>query len=101
MFNASSFVYDRNLDGDDYIKMASGVSRSADEGSIYVIHPDGTSEPLSAGWFSASVDIQAGDTIVVPLFIKELNTLDVWDSVARILTSFAITAATMQTIGIF
>ncbi|HIC12073.1 MAG TPA: hypothetical protein EYO75_01605, partial [Sulfurimonas sp.] len=101
VFNSSSFVYDSNLDGDDYIKMASGVSRSADEGSIYVIHPDGTSEPLSAGWFSASVDIQAGDTIVVPLFIKELNTLDVWDSVARILTSFAITAATMQTIGIF
>ncbi|MDF1878586.1 SLBB domain-containing protein [Sulfurimonas sp. SAG-AH-194-C20] len=100
VFNSSSFVYDSELDADEYIKMASGLSRAADEDSIYVIHADGRSELLSGGFFSASVKIQKGDTIVVPLYIKETNTLDIWDSVSRILASFAITVASLNTLGV-
>ena len=100
VFNPSSFVYNSELDTEDYIRMASGVSRLADEENIYVVHADGTSEPLSRGWVSKSVQIQKGDSIVVPIFIKEDNKLDVWDSVSKILASFAITAATLNTLGI-
>ncbi|MBL1244498.1 MAG: SLBB domain-containing protein [Sulfurimonas sp.] len=100
VFNSTSFVYNSKLDAEAYIKMASGLSRSADEDSIYVIHADGRSELLSSGWFSASVTIQKGDTIVVPLYIKETNKLEVWDSVSRIFASFAITVATINTLGI-
>jgi protein involved in polysaccharide export with SLBB domain len=102
VFNPTSFVYNKDLTAEDYIKMASGLSRSADEDSIYVIHANGMSEPLNSGWMSSgSVKIAKGDTIVVPLYIKEYNTLELWDSVSRILASFAITAATLTTLGVF
>ncbi len=102
VFNPTSFVYNDDLDGEDYIKLASGFSQGADESSVYVIHADGTSEPIVSGWwiFSSYADIQKGDTVVVPLYIKEYNQLEVWDSVSKILASFAITAATMNTLGV-
>ena len=100
VFNPTSFVYSSEFDADEYIAMASGLSRSADEGSIYIIHANGTSELLDSGWFSGSVKIHKGDTIVVPLYIKEYNTLEVWNSVARVLSSFAVTAAALSTLGV-
>jgi len=101
VFNPTSFVYNDTLSAEDYIDMASGLSRSADGGSVYVIHANGTSEPIENGWFSSEVKIAKGDTIVVPLYIKEYNTLEVWNSVARVLSSFAVTAAALTTIGVF
>ncbi len=100
VFNPTSFVYNEVLSSEDYIEMASGLSRAADEGSIYIIHANGMSEPLNAGWFSANAEIKKGDTIVVPVYIKEINTLEIWDSVSRVLASFAVTAAALSTLGV-
>jgi protein involved in polysaccharide export with SLBB domain len=100
VFNPTSFVYNQEKSLEDYIAMASGYSRTADESSVYVIHADGTSEPIYGGWFSAAVEIKKGDTIVVPIYIKENNALDVWDSVAKILASFALTAAAVNSLGV-
>ncbi len=100
VFNPTSFVFDAVKSVDDYIAMASGLSRSADASNIYVVHANGISEPVNKSWFSTPIEIQKGDTIVVPVYIKETNNLDLWDSVSRILASFAITAATMHTLGV-
>jgi len=103
VFNPTSFVYNSGLDTKDYINEASGLARGADEDRIYVVHADGTSEPAVHGWwiFSSATAIKKGDTIVVPMYIKEYNQLDLWESVSKIMASFAITAATLQTIGVF
>ena len=102
VFNPTSFIYNSDLSAEDYIEMASGLSRSADEDSIYVIHADGTSEPIKSGWwiFASSVEIKKGDTIVAPVFIKEDRYLDIWSSIAKIMSSFAITAASLNTLGL-
>jgi len=100
VFNPTSFVYNEETSLEDYIAMASGYSRTADESSVYIIHADGTSEPIYGGWFSSAVEINKGDTIVVPIYIKENNTLDIWDSVAKILASFALTAAAVNSLGV-
>ena len=100
VFNPTSFVYNSEKSVDEYINMASGFARAADESRVYVIHADGTSEPIDTGWFSSSVKVQKGDTIVVPIYIKEYDTLEVADTVARILTSFALTAASLSTLGV-
>ena len=100
VFNPSSFIYNKNLDADDYINLASGYSRAADDDKIYVIHADGTSEPINAGWFSADATIRKGDTIVAPIYIKEQNQLDVWNSIAKIFSSFALTAAAVNSLGV-
>ncbi|MEA1982555.1 MAG: SLBB domain-containing protein, partial [Campylobacterota bacterium] len=100
VFNPTSFVFNAEYDSEEYIELASGLTRAADGSSIYVIHADGTSEPIDSGWFSSNIDIAKGDTIVVPIYIKEYNTLEIWDSVAKILSSFALTAAAVNSLGI-
>ncbi|MBU0721354.1 SLBB domain-containing protein [bacterium] len=100
VFNPSSFVHDSSLDMEAYIALASGLSRSADSDRIYVIHADGTSEPVENGWFSASSAIKKGDTIVVPMYIKEYNQIELWDSVSKIMSNFALTAAAINSLGI-
>jgi protein involved in polysaccharide export with SLBB domain len=101
VFNPTSFVYNSNLSVENYIQMASGFTRGADQESVYVVHADGTSEPIHSGWLLGSVEVKKGDTIVVPLYIKEYNQLDLWESVSKIMASFAITAATLTTLGVF
>ena len=102
VFNPASFVYDPNINANQYIELASGYTRAADANRAYVIHADGTSEPAVSGWwiFSSTLNIKNGDTIVVPIYIQEYNQLELWDSVSRILASFAITAATLNTLGV-
>lgn len=102
VFNPTSFVYDSSKDSFEYIELASGFSRAADTARVYVIHADGTSEPISGGLFGFnSVDINKGDTIVVPIYMKEYDTIGLWDSVSKILSSFALTAAAVNSLGIF
>jgi len=100
VFNPTSFVYYEGITIDEYISLASGLTKAADMDSIYIIRADGTSEPIENGWFSASVEVKKGDTIVVPIFIKENNALDIWNSVAKVLSSFALTAAAINSLGV-
>ena len=104
VMNPTSFIYNKALSANDYIQLASGMTQSADKDRIYVIHPNGNSEPICSSvlfFFQSCIDIQKGDTIVVPLYIKEYNGLDVWESVSKIMASFAVTAATLTTLGVF
>lgn len=100
VFNPTSFVYNSDNDVDNYIDMASGYSRGADKDRVYVIHADGTSEPIDSGWLSLGLDVQKGDTIVVPLYIKEYDSLEIADSIATIMASFALTVAAVNSLGV-
>lgn len=101
VYNPSSFIFDSKNSVDDYIKFASGLSTGADKGKIYIIHADGSSEPINNGWFHTSVKVAKGDTIVVPLYIQEYSNLDVWTSISGIFSNFAVTAASLKAIGAF
>ncbi|MGB3962773.1 MAG: hypothetical protein WBK95_11100, partial [Sulfurimonas sp.] len=100
VFNPSSFIYNSELDTEGYVSLASGYSRAADTDRVYVIHADGTSEPINSGLFGGEITIKKGDTIVVPIYIQEYNSLEIWDSVSKILSNFALTAAAVNSLGI-
>ncbi|DAB29428.1 MAG TPA: hypothetical protein CFH84_09535, partial [Sulfurimonas sp. UBA12504] len=100
VFNPSSFIYNSELDTEGYVSLASGYSRAADTDRVYVIHADGTSEPIDSGLFGGEITIKKGDTIVVPIYIQEYNNLEIWDSVSKILSNFALTAAAVNSLGI-
>ncbi|MDD3059941.1 MAG: SLBB domain-containing protein [Sulfurimonas sp.] len=100
VFNPSSFIYNSELDTEGYVSLASGYSRAADTDRVYVIHADGTSEPINSGLFGGEITIKKGDTIVVPIYIQEYNSLEIWDSVSKILSNFALTAAAANSLGI-
>ena len=100
IFNPNAFVFDRTKSVSDYITMAGGYLKSADAENVYIIHANGNSEKLHNGWLSSNVKLAKGDTVVIPLYIKEYSSLAIWTSVSQILSQFAITAAAFNTLGI-
>ena len=78
VFNAGSFLWFDSRTMDDYMRLAGGPTRGADDGSAFVIRANGSvvSNLQSKGWFSSrssqfvGLNTQPGDTIFVP---EEIN----------------------------
>lgn len=77
VFNAASYLFmpDRTLD--DYLHLAGGPTKGADEGSVFVVRANGNviSSRQSATWFGRGSGIgglkaEPGDTVFVP---EEMN----------------------------
>lgn len=73
VFNAASYLHLPGKNLDDYLRLAGGPTRGADEGSIFVIRANGNvvSARQSAGWFARRGDLaqlkaEPGDTVFVP-----------------------------------
>ena len=100
---ASSFLFQEDLTISDYLAQSGGLSKLADEDSIFVVHADGSIEKYNTGFFGvsdANIKIKPGDTIVVPMDVERVNPLVTWTAISKVLANFAVTAATLKTIGI-
>ena len=96
-----SFIYQEGKSIKDYINMAGGTTKRADTKSIFIVQGDGSIQHYKLGLFSSSnINVQPGATIVVPMDVERVNPLLTWNSVASILANFAVTAATLKTIGV-
>lgn len=78
VFNTGSFLWSDSRTMDDYMRLAGGPTKGADETSAFVIRANGSvvSNLQSKGWFSSrssqftGLTTQPGDTIFVP---EEIN----------------------------
>jgi protein involved in polysaccharide export with SLBB domain len=77
VFNGGSYLYASSRSVDDYLNLAGGPTRGADQGSVFVIRANGSvvSSPQGRGWFVSRRDLTAvraepGDTVFVP---EEIN----------------------------
>jgi polysaccharide biosynthesis/export protein len=86
----TSHLYRKNLSRDDYIAMSGGVTQRADKGRIYVVRADGSVVPTTSRWFSGDVQMEPGDTVVVPLNAEHMPPLPLWQAVSQILYNVAI-----------
>lgn len=95
--SATSHLYHRELSRNDYIALSGGLTPRADDDRIYVVRADGsvvTGERKT--WFSSSVDIHNGDTIVAPLDTERMRPLPFWTAVTTIIYNLAIAAAAVN-----
>ncbi|MDD5168036.1 MAG: SLBB domain-containing protein [Syntrophales bacterium] len=107
VMSESSHIYSDNLDYRDYISLAGGPSRYADEGNIFVIKVDGSARKLSRGmigwsdrrarWEFAEFgqvvkEIEPGDVIVVPEKIATIAWLREIRDITQILMNTAVVA---------
>ena len=105
-----TFVRLENMGYEDYIRMAGGYSRYADESNAFVMKVDGGARKLGSGyvnwnplkkrwessWFSdASDTIEAGDTIIVPEKLDRTAWLRQFRDIAQIVGNIGLTAATV------
>jgi protein involved in polysaccharide export with SLBB domain len=98
--SATSHLFRKDLDRDNYIAMSGGFTPRADDDRIYIVRADGSVVTRSSGaWFSSSVDMQPGDTIVVPLDTERMRPLPFWTAVTTIIYNVAIAAAAVNSFG--
>jgi protein involved in polysaccharide export with SLBB domain len=96
----TSHLFLPGLGRDDYIEMSGGLTRRADKKLIYVVRASGSVVTNKRSrWFrrGRQAEIQAGDTIVVPLETDKIRPIVFWTSVTQILYQAAIAVAAIQT----
>jgi hypothetical protein len=89
----TSHLYRPGLSRDDYIAMSGGETARADHGRVYVVRADGSVVAHGGGgWFrnSRNIEIEPGDTVVVPLNAEHLPPLPLWQAVTQILYNVSI-----------
>ncbi|MBI5740369.1 MAG: SLBB domain-containing protein [Nitrospirae bacterium] len=114
VMSRGSYIYSERLDFGDYVEMAGGYTRYADEGSVYVLKVDGSARKLSKGrfnWNSSKSrwemsgfgedikDIEPGDTIVVPEKLERVAWMRETKDISQIL--FQIAATTGVVVALF
>ena len=98
VFNGGSYLWSGSRNFDDYLRLAGGPTRGADEGSVFVIRANGSvvSNLQSQGWFSTrssefvGTAAQPGDTIFVPEEINKTTFIQGAKDWTQILYQFGI-----------
>ena len=101
VMSPTAVIYD-NDDVLSYISKVGGMTPIADDDQIYVVHANGEAERFGGGLFlSAQVSIKPGDVIVVPQVLVNSTGMQVAKDISSILYQFAVTAASLKTVGAF
>ena len=98
--NSTAHLFRSGLTRDDYLNLSGGLTNRADSGRVYVVRADGSVVTGKSGWFDrrAKLDIQPGDTIVVPMDTERLPPLPLWQAVTGILYNAAVAVAAISSL---
>jgi protein involved in polysaccharide export with SLBB domain len=96
----TSHFFDEKLNVKDYLERSGGLKFNADKKRIYVVKANGrVFRPKNRGWFKRSdVELNPGDTIIVPLDTTRVDKLTVWASVTRIMYEAALGVAALSSL---
>ena len=94
----SSFVYNKKYAIDDYITLAAGMTRLADEDNIYIVRANGLVDIPSGNWFKfgASRVLREGDAIIVPVDYSYRAPLPFYRDVISIVYQGAVAIAAIS-----
>ena len=97
--NPANITYTSKLKVKDYLEYAGGLKRSAYD-ELVIIDPDGKSHIYKTNLlsFSSNIDIYPGSIIYAPRDIGKLSSLSYVAAVSPVLSSLALTLASLNTI---
>ena len=106
VFNGGSYLYSGSRSIDDYMNLAGGPTRGADQSSVFVIRANGSvvSSQQGKGWFSsrrelAAVKAEAGDTVFVPEEFNKTTFVQDAKDWTQIMYQFFLGVAGLKAIG--
>ena len=100
VLNPASYTVRPSLSIDDYIQLAGGYARFADDDHTFVVYPDGTTRKAESGLFDfGSPVVPPGSVIVVPRDLTPFNYNMFISDVTKVLSNLAVTAASLSVIG--
>lgn len=97
--NSTAHVWRRGAGRDEYLDLSGGLTQRADRSRIYVVRTNGSVVRNGTGgrWFqSGGVELQPGDTIVVPLDTERMRPLPLWTAVTTIIYNLAVAVAAVN-----
>jgi protein involved in polysaccharide export with SLBB domain len=101
VMSPTAVIYDDD-DVMSYIARVGGFTPIADDDHIYVVHANGEAQKYGGDLFlSAQASVRPGDVIVVPQVLVTSTGMQVAKDISSILYQFAITAASLKTVGAF
>ncbi|ABM00470.1 SLBB domain-containing protein [Shewanella amazonensis] len=93
----STHRYKKGFTFDQYLELAGGPRKRADDDRAYILRADGSvAMPGSSYWFSTDEEMQPGDTIVMPLDTEYKDNLTLWSQVTQIIYNTAVAVATIS-----
>lgn len=100
VLNPIAFEYSETINVRTAIASAGGYQDYADKGKVYVIKANGTIERAKRNIFVKNVNLEPGDTIIVPRKIITNNPgIDALLPVTKILSDLAFSAAALETLS--
>jgi polysaccharide export outer membrane protein len=92
-----SYSYQPGMTVGEYIKKAGGFAQFANDDLTFIVMPDGSARRIETSWlnFDAATSLPPGSTIVVPRDLAPLFTRQVILDVTSIMSSFAVTIASL------
>ncbi|MCC5450264.1 SLBB domain-containing protein [Rheinheimera sp. UJ51] len=93
-----SHRFRNGLSVSEYLALAGGPRKRADQERVFVIRADGSVMiPSQSRWFSAVNDeLRPGDTIIMPLDTEYKDSLSVWAQVTQIFYQTAVAIAALN-----
>ncbi len=98
VLNSSSFIFDSDMNYNDYIEASGGYTSFANKRAAFIIRSNGESTPVGNNIFSGQAQIYAGDTIVIPRDLNQLEALPLISMATKIISDIAFSAASLNAI---
>ena len=101
VLNQTSYNFDPKLSVSDYLELSGGFSRSTNETKVILIHPNGTAKTIQFGFLIllSEEQILPGSLVYVPQYIGKVDGISLAAAVAPILSSFALSVASLNSIN--
>lgn len=80
--------FQSDLSLDEYIRLSAGMTKRADEEGIYIIKANGSvviPDTSLTSFASVRTDIEAGDTIIVPVNAEYKDSIPLWRDITQII----------------
>lgn len=97
VYNQAALLFRRDFSPDDYVALAGGTTRFADESHIYVIRANGEVDAHHSAWRRKQV--YPGDTIVVPQELEQFHLIDSMLDWSRVAANVGLTLAAFKAVG--
>ncbi|HEX7044771.1 MAG TPA: SLBB domain-containing protein [Burkholderiales bacterium] len=100
VYHPTSHVYVPGRTVDDYLALSGGATERAHRRATFVVHADGSVTP-PRGWFADAASVGPGDTVIVPVKVDRVSNLKLFTDISTILFQLSVTAAALDSIGVF
>ena len=100
VLNPGTQVFVSDMKVEDFIKKSGGFNDYADKSSVIIVHPNGESEKVALKLFTNNKsNLYAGSVIYVPRDLKQIDGIELGSVMAPIISSLAISLASLNSIS--